>query len=448
MKKPMLGVIADDYTGATDIASMLVRGGMDTVQTIGTPSHSLGEALKADAVVIALKSRSLAASEAVAQSLEALERLQTLGVEQIYFKYCSTFDSTPKGNIGPVSDALCAALGVKTIAHIPALPINGRSVYQGHLFFGTQLLHQSGMEHHPLNPMTDANLVRWLGQQTPHEVHLVGNDLLQLGVGAITKEIDRINAGGGGHIIGDTVCDSDLPLWASVLQNSPLVAGGSGLATPLARLHMADTTETKATPRKPTAPTPTQPTELAPPTLDSHAETGHALILSGSCSKTTLAQIEAFKARGGHCLHLDPLTLSKDPNHLTTVLAAAVDALKAAPVLIYASGTPQQVQATQASLGVKAAGALIEAAFATLAKGVATQPQTRQLIVAGGETSGAVVSALGVAALQIGPEIAPGVPWTRALGADGERLLPLALKSGNFGGPDFFNAALHMETQI
>lgn len=160
MKKPMLGVIADDYTGATDIASMLVRGGMDTVQTIGTPSHSLGEALKADAVVIALKSRSLAASKAVAQSLEALERLQALGVKQIYFKYCSTFDSTPEGNIGPVSDALCAALGVKTIAHIPALPINGRSVYQGHLFVGTQLLHQSGMEHHPLNPMTDANLVR------------------------------------------------------------------------------------------------------------------------------------------------------------------------------------------------------------------------------------------------------------------------------------------------
>jgi uncharacterized protein YgbK (DUF1537 family) len=448
MKKPMLGVIADDYTGATDIASMLVRGGMDTVQTIGTPSHSLGEALKADAVVIALKSRSLAASEAVAQSLEALERLQALGVEQIYFKYCSTFDSTPEGNIGPVSDALCAALGVKTIAHIPALPINGRSVYQGHLFVGTQLLHQSGMEHHPLNPMTDANLVRWLGQQTPHEVHLVGNDLLQLGAGAITKEIDRIDAGGGGHIIGDTVRDSDLPVWASVLQNSPLVAGGSGLAAPLARLHMANTTGTKATPRQATAQTPPQPTELAPPALDSHAETGHALILSGSCSKATLAQIEAFKARGGHCLHLDPLTLSKDPSHLTTVLAAAVDALKTAPVLIYASGTPQQVQATQASLGVEAAGALVEAAFATLAKGAAAQPQTRQLIVAGGETSGAVVSALGVAALQIGPEIAPGVPWTGALGADGERLLPLALKSGNFGGPDFFNAALQMETQI
>ena len=443
MKKPRLGVIADDYTGATDIASMLVRGGMDTVQTIGTPSHSLGETLQADAVVIALKSRSLAASEAVLQSLEALEKLQTLGVKQIYFKYCSTFDSTPEGNIGPVGDALCAALGVQTITHIPALPVNGRTVFQGHLFVGAQLLHQSGMKRHPLNPMSDANLVRWLGQQTPNPVHLVGNDLLQQGAAAIAKEIDRIDAQGGGHIIGDTVRDTDLPLWASVLQNSPLVAGGSGLATPLAQLHMAvPTTKTTA------AQAPTRLTALAPPHLDSRAQTGHALILSGSCSKATLAQIDAFKASGGRCLHLDPLTLSKDPNHLKAVLTSAIDALKTAPVLIYASGSPEEVQATQASLGVEAAGALVEAAFATLAKGAATLPQTSQLIVAGGETSGAVVSALGVAALQIGPQIAPGVPWTRALGADGKKLLPLALKSGNFGGPDFFITATNMVNQI
>ena len=442
MKKLILGVIADDYTGATDIASMLVQGGMETVQTIGTPSHSLGEALNANAVVIALKSRSLDAPKAIAQSLDALERLQELGVKQIYFKYCSTFDSTPEGNIGPVSDALCATLGVKTIPHIPALPVNGRSVYQGHLFVGTQLLHQSGMEHHPLNPMTDANLVRWLRQQTPRPVHLVGNDLLQQGATAITKEIDRIDAGGGGHIIGDTTRDSDLPLWASVLQHSPLMGGGSGLARPLAQLHMTGTATQKTA-----AQTPSQPTELAQPLFDSCAKTSHALILSGSCSKATLAQIDAFKASGGHCVHLDPLTLDKDPNYLTAVLTSAVDALKTAPVLIYSSGSPEEVLATQASLGVEAAGALVEAAFATLAKGAATEPQTSQLIVAGGETSGAVVSALGVAALQIGPEIAPGVPWTRALGTSGERLLPLALKSGNFGGPDFFNAALNMENQ-
>ena len=197
MEKPFLGVIADDYTGATDIASMLVRGGMRTIQTIGIPSQNLAKSLHADAVVIALKSRSIALDAAVAQSLEALARLQALGAKQIYFKYCSTFDSTPKGNIGPVSDALCVAIGTNTVTHIPALPVNGRSVYQGHLFVGADLLNQSGMENHPLTPMTDANLVRWLGQQTTRRVALIGTDLLQKGVEAVQVALTDLGETGG-----------------------------------------------------------------------------------------------------------------------------------------------------------------------------------------------------------------------------------------------------------
>ena len=426
MKKPFIGVIADDYTGATDIASMLVRGGMRTIQTIGIPSQKLAQSLDAEAIVIALKSRSIAADVAVAQSLEALALLQSLDAKQIYFKYCSTFDSTPEGNIGPVSDALCAAMGVRLMTHIPALPVNGRSVYQGHLFVGTDLLHQSGMETHPLTPMTDANLVRWLGQQTTRRVALIGTTLMQQGATAIEAKLADLDETGGGHVIGDTTRNSDLSLWADVLQNAPVVAGGSGLATPLAQRHMAGRAALAPAPQRQSA-------------------NGHALILAGSCSKTTLAQIEAFRDHGGHCIHLDPLTCSRTTNHIDTVITQVTETLKTAPVLVFAPRSPQSVQATQQVLGVAAAGALVEAAFAKIALQATVLPQTERLIVAGGETSGAVVSVLGVAALQIGPEIDPGVPWTLALDNDGNTILPMALKSGNFGATDFFSKAIATE---
>ena len=428
MEKPFIGVIADDYTGATDIASMLVRGGMRAVQTIGIPSQKLTQSLRAEAIVIALKSRSITADEAVAQSLEALARLQSLGAKQIYYKYCSTFDSTPQGNIGPVSDALCAAIGTPVITHIPSLPINGRSVYQGHLFVGTDLLHQTGMVNHPLNPMTDANLVRWLGQQTTRRVALIATNQLQQGAATVQGALTHLEATGGGHVIGDTTRDSDLVIWAEVLQNAPLVAGGSGLATPLAQRHMAN-----------------RPAQAAAPPHQV-ASSGHALILAGSCSKTTLAQIDAFRSSGGACIYLDPLTCSRTANHPNTILAKAGKILTTAPVLVYASGTPENVQAVQSKLGVATAGAVVEAAFAKIAQQAAALPQTNRLIVAGGETSGAVVSALGVAALQIGLEIDPGVPWTLPLDTEGNALLPMALKSGNFGAIDFFNKALAKET--
>ena len=426
MEKPFLGVIADDYTGATDIASMLVRGGMRTIQTIGIPSQNLAKSLHADAVVIALKSRSIALDAAVAQSLEALARLQALGAKQIYFKYCSTFDSTPKGNIGPVSDALCVAIGTNTVTHIPALPVNGRSVYQGHLFVGADLLNQSGMENHPLTPMTDANLVRWLGQQTTRRVALIGTDLLQKGVEAVQVALTDLGETGGGHVIGDTTRDSDLAIWADVLQHAPLVAGGSGLATPLAQCHMAG-----------------RPAQT--PVSQRGAGDGHALILAGSCSRATLVQIETFRGQGGQCIHLDPLACSRSDDHVNTLVTKISDSLKIAPVLVYASAAPQSVQAVQEELGREQAGALVEAAFAEIARQAVPLPQTNRLVVAGGETSGAVVSALGVAALQIGPEIDPGVPWTLALDTDGNTILPMALNSCNFGATNFFNKALEME---
>ena len=432
VRKPFLGVIADDYTGATDIASMLVRGGVATIQTIGIPSQSLCDSMKADAVVIALKSRALPAADAVAQSLAALSCLRNLGVRQIYFKYCSTFDSTPAGNIGQVGDALCAALEVSTLIHIPALPVNGRSVYQGHLFVGTTLLHQSGMENHPLNPMTDANLVRWLGRQTRRTVGLIGTSVITKGRADIDTEIAAFTTGGGGHLIGDTVQDSDLELWAQVLQSAPLVAGSSGLATPLARRYMAahqmpaEMAERKA--------------KIPPQTV----RNGHTLILSGSCSSATLAQIETFRTTGAHCIQLDPLRLSAEPAILDEVLESTVTGLKNAPVLVYASDSLNKVQAAQNALGAVAASKLVEQAFVTLAQAAARLPQTGQLIVAGGETSGAVVAALGIAALRIGPEIAPGVPWTEALDAQGALVLSLALKSGNFGGDGFFSQAIEL----
>ncbi|MDR5907360.1 3-oxo-tetronate kinase [Franzmannia qiaohouensis] len=425
----VLGAIADDFTGATDLANNLVRAGMRCVQLIGVPDDelALGEV---DAVVVALKSRSCPAEDAVADSLAALEWLEARGPRQIFFKYCSTFDSTDAGNIGPVADALLERLratqterlgGGQTVM-VPAFPVNGRSVYQGHLFVGDRLLNDSGMQHHPLNPMTDADLVRVLGRQTPHPVGLAARPVLARGSDATRAHLDALAADGVRHVICDSLDEHDLEVLAEAVVDLPLVTGGSGLGQALPAQYrrrgwLAEVAE---------------PGRLA-------QASGSALVLSGSCSRATLGQVAEFLAHHPG-MALDPLQLAEGGAHLDAALAFAREHLAGGgPVLVYASADPERVKAAQQALGVARAGELVEQALGQLASTLVDEGVGR-LVVAGGESSGAVVSALGIRQLRIGGQIDPGVPWTQAP-RQGQAPLSLALKSGNFGGEDFFTRA-------
>ena len=418
----LLGCIADDFTGATDLANNLVRGGMRSVQTIGVPESDAP--VDADAIVVALKSRTIPAADAVAQSLAALRWLRKQGVEQVYFKVCSTFDSTPAGNIGPVTDALLDALGSDFTIACPAFPANQRTVYRGHLFVGDMLLSDSGMKNHPLTPMTDANLVRVLQAQTRRKVGLVPIEVVAGGPSAIRARFDTLRAEGFGIAIVDAIDDADLLRLGAALDGMPLVTAGSGVALGLPpnwRLHGRLGEPGRA--------------DRLPPAR------GHRAVVSGSCSVATNAQVRDFLQRGGVGVAIDPRALAAGQDVAAQALAALVPKLGQAPVLAYATAEPAQVQAVQRELGVQRAGELVEQALARIAAGL-VEAGVRQLVVAGGETSGAVVQALGVRQLAIGPQIDPGVPWTAAhAGAADGALLHLALKSGNFGGTGFFTDA-------
>jgi len=409
----LLGCIADDFTGATDLAATLVRAGMRTVQVIGVPEGPLPEA---DAVVVALKSRTAPVAEAVRDSLAACEALLAASARQIFFKYCSTFDSTPAGNIGPVADALVRRLDCGFALANPAFPTNGRTVFQGHLFVGTQLLNESGMENHPLTPMTDANLVRVLSRQTDGTVKLIPFQVVEQGATVLRHTMTGLKESGWRYAIIDAVTDQHLLAIGEAAAEHALITGGSGVAMGLP----ANFRRQGKLPERGAA-------AAALPAMR-----GHAAVIAGSCSRATLGQI-GYARDHAHTLELSPLT-TPDPAALAAqALDWAKDKLGDHPVVIAASGTPEQVQALQAKLGREAAGALVEQALAGIAEGLVARGVGR-LVVAGGETSGAVVSRLGVRALRIGPEIDPGVPWTFAEPAG----LHLALKSGNFGARDFF----------
>jgi len=416
-----LGCIADDFTGATDLANNLVRSGMRTIQLIGPDARAAddGSAADHDAVVVALKSRSIAAGEAVRLSLDALAYLRDIGCRQIYFKYCSTFDSTDAGNIGPVAEALLDALGAPVTIYCPAFPETGRSVYMGHLFVGDRLLSESGMENHPLNPMTDADLVRVLARQCTRAVDKVSAAHMAGGAEAVRERIDALGQAGTPHVVVDTLHDDDLRLLGRACEHLALVTGGSGLAIGLAHALIASG-EVRRNERA--------------GALD--ASDGPAAVLAGSASRATQGQVAWAKARMPH-LKLDPLELDADPQVAQRALAWALERLADGPVLVYATDAPEAVAAAQHKLGRERAGRLVERAMAEVARGLREHGVTR-LVVAGGETSGAVVEALGVKALRIGSQIDPGVPAVQAL-PDG---LLLALKSGNFGGEDFFARAL------
>jgi 3-dehydrotetronate 4-kinase len=414
----LLGCIADDFTGATDLASMLVRHGMATVQLIGVPELEV-DAGDAQAVVVALKSRTIAAAEAIDQSLAALAWLQAQGAGQILFKYCSTFDSTDQGNIGPVSEALLDALGADFTVACPALPENGRSVYMGHLFVGERLLSDTHMRHHPLTPMTDSNLVAVLGRQSRAPVGLVPYPAVERGPEAIRARFAELTRAGVRQAIADATSERHLVDLGTAAADLALITGGSGIAMGLpGNFRRAGLlVETGEADRLP-------------------AIGGPAAALAGSCSAATLEQIERFAA-SGPVLALDPLALVRDGAEVERAIAWAEQQLGEAPVLIRSSAPPEEVARVQAAVGRERAGAAIEVAMARIARAL-VERGVRRLVVAGGETSGAVVAALGVRGLRIGPPIDPGVPWTVSLG---EPHLALALKSGNFGALDFFRKA-------
>lgn len=417
--RPLLGCIADDFTGATDLANMLVRGGMRTVQSIGIPSAEMAEGLDADAIVIALKSRTTPAEDAVVESLAALEWLRERGCEQIFFKYCSTFDSTAAGNIGQVSEALLASLGSDFTLACPAFPENGRTIFRGHLFVQDQLLNESGMQNHPLTPMTDANLVRVLQSQTRLKVGLLRYDSVAKGVESVRNKIAELRADGIGMAIADALSDADLYVLGAACADLPLLTGGSGLALGLPEnfrqagklRHSHDAANLQAV-------------------------AGKEVVLAGSASLATNGQVAAWLEAGRPALRIDPLALAAGEPVVEQALAFARGS--AETVLIYATSTPDEVKAVQARLGVERAGAMVEQALGQIAHGL-FEAGVRRFVVAGGETSGAVVQALGVQLLQIGGQIDPGVPATVSSGAEP---LALALKSGNFGGRDFFAKAL------
>ena len=416
----LLGCIADDFTGATDLANTLVRGGMQTIQTIGVPAGG-DMPLGADAIIIALKTRTAPKREAVSQSVTACRWLKARGARQFYFKYCSTFDSTEEGNIGPVADALLNELGLDFTTICPAFPETGRTIYQGHLFVGTALLSDSPMRHHPLTPMTDASLLRFLSKQTSARVDLVPWSTVRRGATAIKSSFDDLQRRGIVYAVVDALEDSDLLALGEAGAELKFMTGGSGAAIGLpqnfrnARL------------------------------LDSHSDPeplpeagGAAAALSGSCSAATLRQVEEMK-KHHPALKLDVIHLSRAyDTALQELLSWALARVHHSPVLIYASAPSEEVKKAQSLLGVERAGALVERALADTAKALVAAG-VRKLVVAGGETSGAIVTALGVDALRIGRQIAPGVPATVSLG---DPLIAFALKSGNFGEDDFFLRAL------
>ncbi len=412
----ILGVIADDFTGATDVASMLVRQGMHTVQTIGVPE---GPPPPAQAVVIALKSRTCPVDEAVRDALAALAWLRQAGARQFYFKYCSTFDSTPQGNIGPVAEALMQALGTDFTIACPAFPENGRTVYQGHLFVNGVLLSESGMRDHPLTPMTDANLVRVLQAQVGAPVGLAAEPVVRQGPQALRQHFDALRAQGCRFAVVDAIDNEALRTMAAACEDLPLITAGSGVALGLPAVYERQGW--------------LQP-DAAAATLAPVG--GHEAVISGSCSQATQAQVAHWLAQGKPAFQFDPLALARGEDQVAQALAAWQQA-GCAPMLFYATAQPEAVRSAQQALGVAQAGEWVEQALSRLAQQLCAQG-VRRLVVAGGETSGAVVQALGVRQLRIGPTIDPGVPWTQAQG----QALQLALKSGNFGTVDFFSKAL------
>jgi uncharacterized protein YgbK (DUF1537 family) len=422
--KLALGCIADDYTGASDLANTLTRAGLRTVQTIGVPSEEL-KLPDVDAVVVSLKSRSIEASLAVSRSRAADKWLRGRGADHVLFKICSTFDSTDAGNIGPVMDTLRADSGDTIVLVTPAFPETGRTVYQGNLFVGSVPLNESPLKDHPLNPMHDSNLVRVLARQSKTKIGLVDLATVVRGPESVRTHLADLSGKGIGAAIIDAVFDLDLETIGNVALDQRLSVGASGMGLGLARALV-----TAGRGRKDAA------GKIAEAPIG-----GPAACLAGSCSQATLQQIANAESAMA-VLHLDPDRVVTGQDEVRRALAWAVQRITEGPILIASSATPAQVVALQSRHGRDAAGHAIEQAMADIAEGL-VRSGVRRLVIAGGETSGAVVDRLGIPGFLVGAEIAAGVPVLRAVGAkEGEMIL--ALKSGNFGGPCFFSDALDL----
>jgi uncharacterized protein YgbK (DUF1537 family) len=418
-----LGCIADDYTGASDLANTLTKCGLRTVQTIGIPADSFSLP-DVSVVVVSLKIRSIAAAEAVAQARAADAWLRKRGASHVMYKICSTFDSTDEGNIGPVLDALRADAGEAIAVVTPAFPETARTVYQGNLFVGAVPLNESPLKDHPLNPMRDANLVRVLARQSRSKVGLVDLKTVVAGAAAIRARLADLAKEGNGAAIADAVFERDLEALGAAALDRSVSIGASGLGLGLARGLIASGAVASAATEAMGAPV-----------------GGRVACLAGSCSQATLTQIERAE-QAMPVLRLDPDGLVGGPQEVQRALAWARERLDQGPILLASSTTPDRVAAVQARHGRAETGHAIEQAMATIAAGLLERGAHR-LVIAGGETAGAVVDRLAIPAFLVGPEIAAGVPVLRTIGAKPAEMV-LALKSGNFGGPDFFADALRL----
>lgn len=411
----MLGVIADDFTGASDIASFLVENGLKTVQMNGVSDCALQS--QVDAIVISLKSRSNPVEEAIAQSLQALEWLQQNGCKQFYFKYCSTFDSTEKGNIGPVTDALLDALQDDFTMICPALPVNGRTIFNGYLFVGNVLLNESGMQNHPITPMKDANLVRLMDKQARGKTGLVSYSDLMKGADFVKSRFAELKQQGFRYAVVDSVDNSQLAVLAEAIADFKLVTGGSGLAAYMAaRLSGGKQGDNALLPNK-----------------------AKTVVLSGSCSVMTNKQVAKYAEKAPH-VYLDVAQSISNPAYADELAQWVLANLNhtLAP-MVYATVSPEKLKQIQAEFGADKASHAIENTFAQLAEKLKAAGVVN-FITAGGETSSIVVQQLGFTGFHIGKQIAPGVPWLKALDDN----IFLALKSGNFGTEDFFAFAQGM----
>ena len=413
-----LGCIADDFTGATDLANMLVKGGLKTIQLLGNPSKE-DVVPSVDAVIIALKTRTIPVEEAIEQSLQALNWLKNAGAKQFFFKYCSTFDSTDEGNIGPVIDALMEALETQFTIACPAFPETERTIFKGHLFVGDKLLSDSPMKDHPLTPMTDSNLVSTLSRQTSQKVGLVEYKDILAGPSAIRKAFDQLQKEDVAIAVTDVLNDEHLYFLGEAVKDFKLITGGSGIALGLPSQFKSRNNhqeETRA--------------HSLPKVL------GKEIVLSGSCSEMTLAQVDEFSKRYS-TLKLNPIELAENNSALANAVDWVIQAKGEEPILVYASAPPDAVKQAQKKLGRDLASSTVENALAKIAL-AAVQNGFRRIVVAGGETAGAVVSHLGIKGIMIGEQIDPGVPTTVSIG---DPSIGLVLKSGNFGSADFFEKA-------
>ncbi|PHM35743.1 3-oxo-tetronate kinase [Xenorhabdus innexi] len=414
-----LGVIADDFTGATDIASLMVQNGWQVALLLSIPDDSTFIPHDVDAIIISLKSRSCPVDESIEQSLKACRWLrQKANCSRLFFKYCSTFDSTIKGNIGPVTDVLMDELQIDLCLICPALPINGRTVVYGYLFVNGQLLNESDMQYHPINPMKDSNLLRLMEQQSRGTAGLVDINCVRQGELSIRDRLCQLRCKGIRYAVVDTLLMDDLLLVAQAAHDMTLITGGSGLGGAIARYCSGGNSEKTSIKKLPLP------------------RNRRMVILSGSCSVMTYRQVLEYK-KIASTMELDIDKCINNPDYIHLLVDWIIQQpMKGLAPMLYTTRPPGVLKLTHNQYESFQVSKIIEQLFAQIANEL-RQKDFNTFIITGGETSGKVVQSLGINQVGIGAIIAHGVPWVYDLQSD----CWLALKSGNFGEVDFFHYA-------